>query len=404
VKRLIVLATALTLLVGGVAIAQTGDDAKNLKIDEAIATLEEAKAIPADVVTVTTTETATVTATVTQTVTQTPPPTTTPPLPPPGCTGTAVAPGGGLKAAMDASSAGATFCLSAGTYNVTSEIITVDADRVIGAGQTATFINGSGIDPDTNRGVFVGGGYFEGFDIGNVPTPPAGVTGVCPSDANCGMAFRFGGTTLTLQSITCHDNGGACINGGGSTNIVVDDLDCFNNGNAYSATGAFSFAACIKHASTTLGSTDGDTIITNSYIHDNYLNGVWCDFCRSGFFKIENSVIEDNGGNGVQWEVSGGFSGNGATDDFALITGSTFHGNNWRKNENFRGGVAISTAADITVENSIFGQNLWHGVAIIYTSGRISWPMTEVVVRNNTMNGNDIRGCELSGVTCTNNS
>lgn len=76
-RKLITLLALFTLALAGVAIAQTGDDAKNLKIDEAIATLEDAKAIPADTVTVTTTET--VTATVTETVTQTPTTTTTVP-------------------------------------------------------------------------------------------------------------------------------------------------------------------------------------------------------------------------------------------------------------------------------------------------------------------------------------
>jgi len=81
-KKLVVGLTLFTLLITGVAVAQTGDDAKNLKIDEAIAILEEAKAIPADVVTIT--ETATVTTTVTETVTATPP--TTPPTTPPPTT------------------------------------------------------------------------------------------------------------------------------------------------------------------------------------------------------------------------------------------------------------------------------------------------------------------------------
>ena len=91
-KALILLALLTVVVVASVAIAQTADDAKNAKIDDAIALLEEAKAIPADTVTVT----ETVTATITETVTTTPPPTTPPPTtssPPPAPTIPPPAPG-----------------------------------------------------------------------------------------------------------------------------------------------------------------------------------------------------------------------------------------------------------------------------------------------------------------------
>lgn len=88
-KILALLCVLSVSVVAGVAVAQTANDAKNTKIDEAIALLEDAKAIPADTVTETTTTT--VTATVTETVTETPAPptsTTSSTTPPPTTTTT----------------------------------------------------------------------------------------------------------------------------------------------------------------------------------------------------------------------------------------------------------------------------------------------------------------------------
>lgn len=419
-KKLLLIPAALTiLLVGGVAVADDPDGdiqrARDLLAQaDGILAAEQAK--PPAVTTVTETVTLppqTVTETVTVTVTQTV--TTTPPPPGPTCTGTDVAPGTGLKAAMDAAPAGTTFCLAAGTYEVNQTISLQADDTVIGAGRDATFIDGTGL-PISSPGIFTMGGItgtqtFRDLEIFGAPTPAGGVTGVCSPNANCGKAFSVGNTgTLQLLGVDCRDNDSNCVGGGGSANVVMDDVDCWGNGSEYSMNKDFRSAACVKRAASyTAGG--GDTTITNSNIHDNDWVGVWCDFCKFGTLTITDSSLSSNGRAGLQWEMSGGWS----DEDDAILTRVTIQNNGWRDPTpsipigGGSGGIMISTATSLTVRDSIFGgnRNSAGGVnrawIIIRTERGQPWSPTiqDIVFANNTLNG-DVGDCG-TGVTCTGN-
>jgi hypothetical protein len=316
------------------------------------------------------------------------------------CSGVRVLSGANLRDVIASHAAGTTYCLGAGRFAVNVPIATKVGDRIIGAGRDRTFIDGSGLS-ERAEGIFLTNTntHFANFDISGAPTPLAGSGVSCNPSANCGRAFVLRGS-LAIRSVDCHHNGGDCIGGGGSGKVTVNNLNCYKNGNAYSATPSFAYAACIKRAA--VYSSGADTTVTNSYIHDNYLNGLWCDHCKYGFFVVEGSRIIHNGANGIQWEMSGGWT----SEDHALIRNDVFRRNNWRKRENFRGGVGISTANDITVTDSTFGRNIYYGVAVIFTPSR-NPPQPDsrgVVVQNNTMNGNDIRGCDLASVVCIRNN
>jgi Right handed beta helix region len=317
------------------------------------------------------------------------------------CNGVRVRSGANLRNVVGSHAAGTTYCLSAGKFPVNAPIAMEVGDRIIGAGHDRTFIDGSGLS-ERAEGIFLTntGTRFANFDISGARTPQAGSGASCSPSTNCGRAFVLRGGSLTLRSIDCHDNGGNCIGGGGSANVTVIKLNCYENGSPYSASPAFAYAACIKRAA--VYSSGGDTTVRNSYIHDNYFNGLWCDHCKVGFFKVEGSHIIHNGASGILWEMSGGWSSN----DHALIRNDVFHGNNWRKQEDFRGGVGISTANDITVRGSTFGRNSLHGVSVIFSASR-NPPQPDsggVRIQDNSMNGNDIRGCELAGVVCSGNN
>ena len=330
----------------------------------------------------------------------TPTPQPTPSTSPSTCDGVAVDAGSDLRSVMDAHPAGTTYCLGAGTYSVTSPIKTDVGDQVIGAGRDATFIDGSAL-PKTALGIFStnSSNYFANLDIFGAPTPVAGSGVFCSPNPNCGKAFRLGGSSLKLQSIDCHDNGQACVAGGGGAELIANDLDCFYNGSAYSMTPAFRSAACIKRAA--IDSSGGNTTVTNSFIHDNAWAGIWCDFCKYGLFEIENNVIINNGADGIQWEMSGGWT----SEDRAVIRNNVIGGNNHLESASFRGGIGISTANDILVSGNTFGGNLVAAVNIIFSASR-NPPQPDsrgVVVQNNTLNGGPITGCALSGAVCTDN-
>jgi len=291
---------------------------------------------------------------------------------------------------MGSHPAGTTYCMEAGTFKIGSPIEMQVGDRVIGSGRDATFIDGTDL-PQRAHGMFltVDGNYFADLDVFGTPTPPAdGSTYCAPYQSDCGIAFVTYTGTLTIRSIDCHDNGGNCIGGGGSMSVTVDDLDCWNNGNAYSMTPEFLYAACIKRAA--VYSTPGDTTVTDSYIHDNPWIGIWCDFCKYGSFDIENNRIVHNGAAGIQWEMSGGWT----SSDHALIENNVIRDNNYREWD-VGAGVSVSTANDVIIESNEFEGNRGAGVNILFTSSR-NPPQPDsvgVVVRSNTFRGDAIVGC-----------
>jgi hypothetical protein len=305
-----------------------------------------------------------------------------------GCTGVMVPSTSDLKAVMSSHPAGTTYCLAAGTFKVTSTIVTEAGDRVVGAGRGATFIDGTRL-ATTAVGIFdlAENDYFADLSIFGAPTPAAESGIYCDPEANCGAAFHFGGN-LTLRSIDCYDNAGACLNGGGSGHVIINGLHCWGNGSAYSMDPSFAYAACVKRAAAY--EPGNDTIVRNSYIHDNAWVGIWCDFCKYGFFDIENSRIVHNGSNGVQWEMSGGWT----SSDHALIKDNIIRHNNFRENP-VGGGVGISTANDITVVSNNFGGNRLAGISIVFTVSR-NPPQPEstgVLIKDNSMHGDSILGC-----------
>ena len=302
-----------------------------------------------------------------------------------------------LATVMATHPAGTTYCLAAGTFRVSSTIFTDVGDRVIGSGKDVTHIDGTGLSP-TAVGIFITNSstYFANFDIFGAPTP---VVSGCSPETNCGKAFSIRGSGFTIRSVDCHDNGGNCIGGGGSTNVTVDDLNCYNNGNAYSRTPAWEYAACIKRVAAYR--PGNDTVVTDSYIHDNWV-GIWCDFCKYGLFDIEDNIITNNGEVGVKWEMSGGWSSN----DSAIIRNNTFRGNNYLGQQWWNGAVGISTANDVLITDNKFDQNVVAGINVIYSSSREP-PQPDsrgVVIQGNVVNGDLDAVCSLEGVVCSDNS
>jgi hypothetical protein len=145
--------------------------------------------------------------------------------------------------------------------------------------------------------------------------------------------------------------------------------------------------------------------VTNSYIHDNQGNGLWCDvFCHdsethlNGFWVHENLVV-NNGRAGIRFERVGEVADAGE----ALIENNQIHQNSL---ELSRGGIDIRDAQNALVRNNVFGQTIIaevaylpnaSGVAIRASdSGRSDRPdLFNVDIVDNVLNGELIRGCEL---------
>jgi Right handed beta helix region len=145
--------------------------------------------------------------------------------------------------------------------------------------------------------------------------------------------------------------------------------------------------------------------VTNSYIHDNQGNGLWCDaLCHdseshlNGFWVHDNLVV-NNGRAGIRFENVGDVADAGE----ALIENNEVHGNSTGA---VRGGVSIHDAQNALVRNNVFGAATIadvaylpnsEGVAIRATdSGRPDRPdIYNVDIVGNVLNGEIIKGCEL---------
>ena len=319
-----------------------------------------------------------------------------------------VRPRASLSRVMSRHDPGTTYCLARGTFRVTGTIETDNGDTVIGAGRNATFIDGSRI-PRTNGRIFITQGHtmFADLDISGARTPSNSSSDCISTNgtvapASCGKAFVNNGELLTLRSVDCHNNGGNCVSGAGS--LVMDDVNCWKNGGAWSMTEGRAYAACVKIAAAyTAG--NGSLTLTNSYIHDQRGNGIWCDHCKYGSWDIHDNLFEHNGNHAIQWEMSGGWT----EADRARVRNNIFRNNGWQTDRTGPGGIIVSTANDIVIEGNTFdgqGANGAYAVYILFGAGR-NPPQPDargVIVQDNTLNGDPIVGCEIAGTTCNNNS
>jgi parallel beta-helix repeat protein len=147
--------------------------------------------------------------------------------------------------------------------------------------------------------------------------------------------------------------------------------------------------------------------VKNSYVHDTQGNGLWCDnYCvdsARGRFWVHHNLVVNNKRAGIRFERVGDVSNAGE----ALIEYNEVHGNSADEN---RGGISVRDAQNATIQNNRFGKVTIGGVtypanaraAIIASdSGRSSRPnLGNILIQNNTLNGEIIKGCDLSGVTC----
>jgi hypothetical protein len=160
-----------------------------------------------------------------------------------------------------------------------------------------------------------------------------------------------------------------------------------------------------------------------NYVHDEQGNGLWCDVgCKNdsargdkGFWAHDNLTV-DNARSGIRYESSPRDLAPGvhASEPTALIEGNEVHGNSYGEN---RGGISAADTQNALIRNNVFGATTIAGVAYranaakpggvkAIDSGRSSrTDLWKVEIVDNVLNGEEIRGCELSDevVYCANN-
>jgi nitrous oxidase accessory protein NosD len=198
----------------------------------------------------------------------------------------------------------------------------------------------------------------------------------------CGRGIS-GGTNLTVDDVRATNNKNQGI-GGAERGLLVKNSEIDHNGSApFAKQTGRETAAGIKSVN--------PMTVQNSFIHDNYWAGVWCDD-NCGAFRVQNSTLTGNGKAGIHTEISIGPQ---------VISGNTIQGNGHFESWSLEAGVLITSARAVRIYNNTFGNNRDHGVRVV-EDGR--WPVTgNVSIHHNTMNGDLLAGCLLSGGGCFSN-
>jgi hypothetical protein len=172
--------------------------------------------------------------------------------------------------------------------------------------------------------------------------------------------------------------------GGTGPGLVVKGSEIDNNGSARFADGSGPVSSAgIKSVNS--------MTVENSYIHDNYWSGVWCDLeCNA--FDVRDSTLVRNGKSGIHDEISSGP---------ATFANNTIRDNGVRGRSTRLGGILIVGSSNVDALDNIFGGNT-QGAVQVFSDTREP-PVSGVSIYNNTLNGDLLSGCNVKGVRCLHN-
>jgi hypothetical protein len=293
------------------------------------------------------------------------------------CTGKHVYTGANLVRVAAKAHGGTTFCIHQGTYRVPQAVTVQSRDRFIGVYRREhprPAVKASNAQQVFNAGGSTGA-LIQGLRI-------VGAVGDESCQPECGRGIS-GGTKLTVNNVRLAYNKNQGIGGAGS-GLLVKNSEIDHNGSApFVRQPVRATAAGIK-------SVDSMSI-QNSFIHDNYWAGVWCDE-NCGAFRVQKSTLTGNGKAGIHTEISIGPQ---------VISGNTIKGNGHFESWSLEAGVLITSSRNLNVYNNTFGNNRDYGVRVVEdprgpVAGNIS-------IHDNTRNGERFKGCSLSGVSCVRN-
>lgn len=335
------------------------------------------------------------------------------------CLGIGVAAGADLHSYIDGAT-NETFCLAGSGYDIGPEPLTPGDDVTI-IGRPAT-LGASGVPGmafgSTTLPEKTFGGRKLGLSTGALPTriftteapqllDLAGSrnTTLANLDLHGARAVSenqttgrviSGGLDVTLTKVRVH--GGANQGIGGFEGGRFDHVEIDHNGSA-------PFAGVTSGGIKT-GSAAGYTI-TNSFVHSNFGPGIWCDHSCDNFRVLDNVVVR-NSGSGIRYEHGANVAACSTCD--AVIERNLVQDNGlWPTDvDASNAGISISSSENAIVAFNVLGGNYQsprsatapNGVYL--QSGR--HPLVNVLIHDNVLNGDGVKSCDTSGVTCRANS
>ena len=335
-----------------------------------------------------------------------------------GCTGKDIKPGNDVDAIInnDPSGSATTFCVDAGTYQVSAPAILKAGDKLIGQPGTTNPVQkctagGSCVNTQVPQPIPVV--KLEGSGTDNLLRARGSGISISWVDLSRAKGTGNGSGAITAGSASSdfevafariHDNASVGISNMKGT---VRDSEFFSNSYAQSSLGF--------NGSAVKGITE--YVAARVFVHDEQGNGLWCDVGCSNDpargakgFNVYDSVVVNNGRAGIRYENS---------PNTAFLERNEVHANG---SDATRGGIDIRDSQNATVEFNVFGgaqfrfiDPLNKLVTVTYEpnnerigvratdsgrSDRVN--LSNILVTDNTMNNERIIGCG-GPVVCSNN-
>jgi hypothetical protein len=298
------------------------------------------------------------------------------------CRGVKVGPRHGIQRAVNAHAAHTTFCMTRGIYRVKTSIRPKDGDTFVGAAQRRA---GVIVKTGSAQIIFELDGTdhvtFRHFSI-------KGARNACPR-RNCGETGRAisRGSDVTVIRMHLSQNG---LNGIGGTSgiLTVKHSEIDHNG----AGAGDGVSGGIKSVES--------LFVSDSNVHDNRGNGLWCDI-QCGNFTVIGSHIIHNSGSGIFDEISQGA---------AMFRGNTIKRNN-TVGDRFRGGLSITNSKNVVARHNTFKRNTGFGIGA-QMDRRVNcgnpdetcgYVISNVRFHHNNLRHDSVVGCRLAGVICSKN-
>jgi hypothetical protein len=213
----------------------------------------------------------------------------------------------------------------------------------------------------------------------------------------CGKGIQQQTGTLTLSDVRAsgHKNQGAANKKGSHMIVLKSEID--NNGSA-----EFTRLDPTGGPGTWNGSAAGikafgRITVQDSYIHDNFWQGIWCDGDGGGPTNIRGTLFEDNAKTGLQQEKCIG----------EVIAGNTFRGNG--RSMALEGYQCPTICGNIFLARSahtLIRDNIIRRTDIIYDRSpeQTSFPQIGNEIRDNDLKmGAHVEGCSRVGIKCSGN-
>jgi hypothetical protein len=270
-----------------------------------------------------------------------------------------VRPSQSLAAVANSHPRGTVFKLSSGTFQ-TRAVALQSGDKILGAGKSATFIRFSGTTGFDTTGA-------SGVEIAFVD-----ISGVSGTKSSCGKDCGRGisrGVNAFYHDLRSHNNSAMGI-GGRLSGARLVNVELDHNG---SSGNLGCCAAGVKSGT--------PFTITNSYVHDNIGNGIWCDVAcgKGGPMNVLANRAVHNTLDGIHMEWSQGAD-------------ATLKGNYVRQSGRF--GIHIAQFGFASVLNNDIDGSRKSGISFDSSKRGEARGLSD----GNRSDG--ITGCNLRYVTC----